>query len=322
MTVQANDDAIQNEDVSPESVAAIKSNREIAMEQIELANLRRMEEDTGVKLVADDPDDAPVVNDEPEAVVTPAAPEAKVVRVKVDGEERSITEDELIRSYQKNSAADRRLEEAAQLLREAEQRAAQVAAQTQVSQPAEPSKDVRDEVKETLSAIYSGDEEAATEALTKLMAKTRGGDQPTPQSPQVSVDELAFAVQEKLVFDQAVAKVQTDYPDLVSDRNLEMLTVMRSNEAIAQGVPRAQALLTAAEEVYRSIGKEPTGRSNTSDKPSKNSRLENKERLEPVRSASSTAVTPALSPEEDNPSSVIQEMAARRLGQSLPRQTG
>jgi predicted RecB family endonuclease len=154
------------------------------------------------------------------------------------------------------------------------------------------------------------------------MSKNRGGDQPTPQVYQPSVDDLASAVQEKLVFDQAVTKVQTDYPDIVSDRNLEMLAVMRSNEAIAQGVPRAKALLDAAEEIYKSVGKTPIGRSNTSDKPVRNSRLENKERLEPVRSASSTAVTPALSPEEDNPSSVIQEMAARRLGQSLPRQTG
>mgnify|MGYP003542326421 CR=1 FL=1 len=61
MEVQANVDAIQTEDVSQESVAAIKSNRELAMEQIELANLRRMEEDTGVKLVDDSSEEAPVV---------------------------------------------------------------------------------------------------------------------------------------------------------------------------------------------------------------------------------------------------------------------
>ena len=320
MNVQANDDAIQNEDVSPESVAAIKSNRELAMEQIELANLRRMEEDTGVKLVDDSSEEAPVVENDHVEEQVPTTPEPKVVRVKVDGEERAVTEDELIRSYQKNSAADRRLEEAAQLLREAEQRAAQVA--VQVQQPVETPAEVRDVAKETIEAIFGGDEVAAAEALAKLMSNNRGGDQPTPQVYQPSVDDLAAAVQEKLVFDQAVTKVQTDYPDIVSDRNLEMLAVMRSNEAIAQGVPRAQALLSAADEIYKSVGKTPVGRSITSEKPARNSRLENKERLEPVRSASSTAVTPALSPEEDNPSSVIQEMAARRLGQSLPRQTG
>lgn len=315
MTTQEND-AIQNEDVSTESVAAIKSNREIAMEQIELANMKRMEEDTGVKLVEDEPKDEPVV-EATEEKPEPETHEPKVVRVKIDGEERTVTEDELIRSYQKNSAADRRLEEAAQLLREAEQRALQVKEQTKPT--VEPDTGLQDEVKETLAAIYGGDEEAAAAALTKLMSKNRGGDQPTPQVAQPSVDELANAVQEKLVFDQAVAKVQTDYPDLVSDRNLEMLTVMRTNEAIAQGVSRAQALLAAAEEVYRSVGKEPVGRSDTTNKPRTNSRLENKEKLDPVRAASSTAVTPTVNAEEDNPSSVIQEMAARRLGQSLPR---
>lgn len=325
MPTPAQADAIQSDvpaDDAVESVAAVRSNREIAMEQIELANMRRMEEDSGVKLTADEPAPAPV-----DVPIEAPQPAQKVVTVKVDGLEKTITEDELIRSYQKNAAADRRLEEAAQLLRQANERADQLAAQVQVqAQIAEPPADVpglRDEVKETLSVIYGGDEEAATEALTKLLTKNRGGDQPTPQVVQPNVDELAVAVQQRLEVDTAFAKLKTDYPDLIADPNLEMLTALKIKQAIAQGTPQAQAMLESADEIYRSLGKTPAGRQVDAPQPKvPNARMENKERLEPVRAASSSAVLPQVDAEEANPSSVIQEMAARRLGQSLPRRTG
>lgn len=320
MTTNQPADAIQ-EDVSaidaPESAVALRSAREIAMEQIELANLERMGVD------APTPDPAP----EPEPIpvpVEPAVPEVKKVPVKVDGVEQEVDIDTLVRAYQKNTAADRRLEEAAALLRQAHERTAQLEAQiTQApAAPAATSDDLRAEVKETLSVIYGGDEEAAAEALTNLLAKNRGGDQPTPQVQQPSVDELANAVTEKLEFDTAFAKVKSDYPDLIADRNLEQLTAFRMQENMAAGSSRAQALLDAADGLYQSLGKQPAGRQAPEPKPVINSRLENKQKLDTVRAASVSAVTPQTDPEEGDPSSVIQEMAARRLGQSLPRRTG
>lgn len=323
MTTQANADAIQEDVSEVESAVALRSNREIAMEQIELANMRRMEEETGVKLTADEPAPIDPVINEPEP-----EPEGKKVVVKVDGQEEAVTEEELVRSYQKNKAADRRLEEAAQLLRAANERAAQLEAQIQSAPaaevpPAKADEDLRAEVKNTLSVIYGGDEEAATEALTQLLAKTRGGDQPTPQAPQLNVDELADAVQQRIEVDTAFAQLKADYPDLIADPNLEMLTAMKINQAIARGTPRAQAMLESAADIYKSLGKEPAGRQTQAKPEAKpNTRLENKARLDPVRAASSSAALPEVAAEEGDPSSVIQEMAARRLGQSLPRRTG
>ena len=57
----------------------------------------------------------------------PAAPVEKV-KVKVDGTELEVSQEELVRTFQKNAAADKRLEEATRLLREAEQLAAARAA--------------------------------------------------------------------------------------------------------------------------------------------------------------------------------------------------
>lgn len=330
MTTQAPADAIQEDVSDVEPAVALRSNREIAMEQIELANMRRMEEEHGGKLVSvedkglNPPKDVEFNRDEP----IEEAPAPKVRTVKIDGEERTVTDDELVRSYQKNQAADRRLEEAAQLLRAANERAAQLEAQIQSAPPAtvppaQADEDLRAEVKNTLSVIYGGDEEAAAEALTNLLTKNRGGDQPTPPVQQPSVDELADAVQRRLEVDTAFATLKTDYPDLVTDPNLEQLTAMRVREAVAGGMPPAQAILESAASIYRSLGKEPTGRQPAPVAPPKtNTRQENKERLEPVRAASSSAVLPEVAAEEGDPSSVIQEMAARRLGQSLPRRTG
>lgn len=321
MTTQAQVDAIQTDvpaEDAPESVVALRSAREIAMEQIELANLERM----GITPEPAEPAPAPV-----EPVPAPVVNEPVVTKVpvKVDGVQQEVDLDTLVRSYQKNSAADRRLEEAAQLLRQANERANQLEAQVQkptpVAEPA-PSADLRTEVKETLSVIYGGDEEAATEALTNLLAKNRGGDQPTPQAQPVSVDQLADAVSEKLEFDTAFAKVKSDYPDLIADPNLEMLTAMRLQQAVDAGQSRGAALLAVAGDIYGSLGKQPAGRPTPAPTPRTNSRQENKERLELVKPASSSAVLPAADAEEGDPSSVIAEMAARRLGQSLPRRTG
>lgn len=327
MTTQAQVDAIQpdvSDDDAPESAVALRSARDIAMEQIELANLRRMEEESGVKLIQEDADPAPVDDQLEDQIAAPAQTPATRV-VKVDGEERTVTEDELIRSYQKNAAADRRLEEAARLLHEANERAAQLAAQIEqntypVEQPEAPA-DLRDQVKSALTAIYGGDEDQAAEALTNLLTKNRGGDQPTPQVVLPSVDQLAAEVEARLEINAAFAKFKADYPDLIADPDLEMLTANKINRLVATGTPRAVAMLEAGAEVYQMLGKNSSGRQAEPEAPRANTRQDNKAKLEPVRAASSAAALPETDLEGD-PSSVIQEMAARRLGQSLPRRTG
>jgi hypothetical protein len=73
----------------------------------------------------DTPAAAPTA-DAPAAVVEPPKDPAKVHKLKVDGQEVDFTEDKILeagkRALQKDMAADRRLEEATRLLREAQQR--------------------------------------------------------------------------------------------------------------------------------------------------------------------------------------------------------
>lgn len=254
--------------------------------------------------------------------LTAPAPVEKV-KVKVDGAELEVSQEELVRAFQKNAAADKRLEEATRLLREAEQRAASAAAPTkqEALPPQEPGEDptakLREEAAATLSKLYDGDQEAATEALVALMLKVSGGGgQPTHQTPAVDPAALTEQVLEQLSFKDALAKVQTDYPDLVTDPNLERLTALRAEELIAAGKPRTEALLEAADGVYQSLGKVPVGRQPApASGASKTTRQANKERLDPIPTAHASAMPP-VAPVEANPSAVIAELAKNRLGQS------
>lgn len=317
-------DAI-DQDVS-DPVATPLTAREIAMEKIASAQIdraRTAREFDGMDDVDVDPgnpDADQVALQQQPAKVEPAAP--RVSRIKVDGEEREVTDDELIRSYQKNAAADRRLEEASNLLREANERAAQLAAQVvtppPVTTPETPDKDFQAEVKSVLSKLYEGDEDKAADALASLLMKTRGGDQPTPTAPSIDIDQLTVQIQQKMDIEKAFASIQSDYPDLIADPDLEMLTAMKINRAVASGTPRAQAMLESAAEVYKSVGKVAVGRQSESPKTGTAQRLDNKRKLDLVRPASGVASQHSV-PQEEDASSVIAEMAARRLGQSIPR---
>ena len=91
------------------------SARELAMEAIAEQNIKRLEEEAGT------PEPQPT-QDQQIAAQLEAAPEdiSKMrVKVKIDGVESEVTIEEMQRQYQKNGAAERRLEEATRLLNEA-----------------------------------------------------------------------------------------------------------------------------------------------------------------------------------------------------------
>lgn len=314
-------DAI-NQDVSGELIEAPKSARELAMEKIANDNIARVSGDFDGKIDPDidpdnpDSDQLALQNPTPE----PAKPAPKVHTVKIDGEERTVTDDELIRTYQKNAAADRRLEEATNLLRQAQEQAAQLAtpAQPAPNPVSEAPAELKTQVKNVIETLFGGDEESASQALTDLLVNTsRGGDQPTPAAPNIDIDQLTVQIQERMEIGKAFVTLQNDYPDLIADPDLEMLTAMKIDRAVAAGTPRSVAMISAAQEVYKSIGKTP-GRQQEPTKPSTTTRLENKQRLDTVKPASGVA-SRTSAPVEEDPSSVIAEMAQRRLGQSMPR---
>lgn len=309
------------EGVSAPTLTSQDSPRMRNLDAIAATRLAQLSEETGLEAAPVEEGLTPESQVAAQLEAQPAAPVEKV-RVKVDGTELEVSQEELVRTFQKNAAADKRLEEATRLLREAEQlvatRTAASAPQEAQPQPAtteDPVTRLREDAAATLAKLYDGDQEAATEALVALMLKVSGGGQPTQQTPAIDPSALTDQVLEQLSFKDALSKVQTDYPDLVTDPNLERLTAMRAEELIAAGKTRADALLEAADGLYQSLGKVPTGRQPAPAEAPKTTRQANKERLDPIPTAHASAMPPAA-PVEANPSTVIAELAKNRLGQS------
>ena len=305
-------------DVPTEDVVTLtspESPRMKAMAAIEESRRQALETELDGKIEADETpiDNAPET--EPEIEAAPEIiPEPAKFRVKVDGVEMDVDQEELIRTYQKNAAADHRLEEATRILREA-----QVAAQTAVIQqpePAIPEQDtnLRQEAAVVLAKMYDGDQDAAAEALVNLLNK-KGGDRPTQPVQPVDESQLTQRVLEQIAINQAFDKVKTDYPEILSSPRLENLAVMEIDQRVANGELRSQAMLAVCDEIYKEFGK---GRPQPEEKPL-SKREQNKARLDTVPTASAAAVAPKS--EIQDASSVIAQMAARILGQTMPKPT-
>lgn len=166
-------------------------------------------------------DDSPT--GEPDTVVEPEATAApQKFKIKVNGRELELTQDELIARASKVEAAD-------DYLRRAKE-------QTRTEQPAQPTKEElqrrQDEEDQALvRAIQMGTTEEATAALRKLREQASA-------RPSISVDDVSRTVDERLAFTSAVSKFRDEFKDLVSDPYLEKIVLDRDQELLSQGDSR------------------------------------------------------------------------------------
>lgn len=148
-------------------------------------------------------------------------PPKRTRKLKVDGQEVEVEEDKVfeagVRALQKESAADKRLEEATRLLREAQARAEQPAQQQQPSEDPDVALAV---------ALQYGDQQAAVNAIKQL--KEAGGVKPEQQQ-QVLTQVLAM-----LDYRDGVSYYQQEYSDLAGDPYC--------NQLVGEGLRRARAL--------------------------------------------------------------------------------
>lgn len=252
------------------------------------------------------------------------------VKVKVDGEEIELPVADVIKSYQKDAAASKRLQEATRLRQIAEQAANKVAHEgdhadnssaTDVAKPEVKQARVG-KIKEIFSKLYEGDEEGAAEEMEQLIAQGVGAPAQTTQTQTIDPNQIAAEVKQQLAFDSAYGEVQTDYPALFSNDErgvvLGSATAARMQAKSALGVPRDQALRESAEEVASLFGIEKAGRQQAApQRTTRDTKLEHKANLDIPESANVVAGGKAAPAEAPNVSSVIAEMARSRLGQSL-----
>jgi hypothetical protein len=243
--------------------------------------------------------------------------------------EHDVPEDELIRNYQKNSSADKRLEEASRLLREATERAEQLAAQMQSgTQPtqkptnnapetagAAPAHDSVVQAKEVLSSLYAGDED---DAATKLANFVEGRAQSLSRERLVRelVPLAVPALQQEISKSDALATLQSDYPDLFTDPDYAQLANAHAGRLLSSGkTTEAEAILGAAQYVVDKFKLKKAGRSGAASPTGVDvdsaRRLERKQAADPVPGLGIASGSTG-EPTETDRSSVITEMRKAR----------
>ena len=169
-----------------------------------------------------------------------AAPIEDLVTIKVDGVMQQVSRDKIyeagLRAVQKESSADRRLEEATRLLREVEQRIAPPPVQNT------PPPQAWDE--EIIAyALAHGTEEQKAEAVRQI----RGGRQEMATPDQIA-NNVEARILDKVDFQSSAAWFQDTYKDIVSDPYLLQLASLQEDHMRANGDKRPR------KELYAEIG--------------------------------------------------------------------
>lgn len=229
------------------------------------------------------------------------------VKVKLDGQETEVKLSDVVRNFQKDAVASRRLNEASAKLREAEEILAKAkATPANESSQQEVGEEATTIAKSAIEALLNGDEEGAATALAQLS----GGRGNSTQND--NTDEVAARVKQQLEVDSALTKFESDYSDVVSDPHLATITNSYLKEEMESGVHATQydALVAAGDRargwLSQLTGKTPDNQSSTI----RSDRVAKKESMEKVPSNSASAAS------QDEPtetaSDIIAEMKKAR----------
>ena len=253
------------------------------------------------------------------------------VKVKVDGEEIELPLAEVVRSYQKDATATRRLQEATRLLKIAEEKIAeQKAIKTIAQENHSPENDGasagedgrklrKEQVRGVFAKLYEGDEEGAAEAMAQLI-DAEGAPRAT-QQPAIDPAQIAAQVKQQLAVESAYSEVKSDYPELFADTERGVVlgkeTHARMVAKLSQGLTGDQALKQSAEEVAALFGISKGRQTTAPQRTARDTKLERKAALDNINAANVVAGNGNSPAEVQNVSSVIADMARARLGQSM-----
>ena len=226
------------------------------------------------------------------------------IKTKVDGVEKEVSLDDVIRRYQKNEAADQRLADATRLLDQVRNTPApkQEEPPTIADQPASK--------KKFITALFQGDEDGALAAFDEAVA-TQGRQQPTLDRNAL-IQEIAPALKQQLVVEGALDRFKKDYSDIASDTYLAGRADAFLQEALNDGKSIDEAFAhagTATRDWVRGkAGLGPASQVPTTT--NRNERLERKAAIDSIPSTSAKAVIPEM--REEEPSDVIAEIRRTR----------
>lgn len=239
----------------------------------------------------------------------PASLDEQVVKIKIDGVESEVTVAEMRRQYQKNGAAERRLEEATRLLNEARAVAKPEPESVRFGDTEKKNdSDADGEVKSLVTALFEGDESTAFEALKKA------GIGRSPEAPTLNIDQIAAqitpAIRQQLFVESALEQFSVEFSDIVADPHLADLADSYLDAEVASGKPYDEALKQAGlktRDWLASKGVKTTEANPTIDR---NTKLERKAGIDTIPALNSKATTVEVP--EPSASDVIREMRKQR----------
>lgn len=231
-----------------------------------------------------------------EPVKEPAEEKPETVQIKVDGVVREVPREKIldagIRALQKESTADKRLEDATRLLREIETKYAQPA-------PAKVDPSPQWDDATVAYALEHGNEEEKSYAVKLL----RGRDTATPE--QIAQD-AENRILNKLDFKEASQWFLNEYQDIAKDRYLMQLAGTAEDKARANGDNRSR------KELYKEIGDTLTKwKGGVASATSFEAKKEQKSTIVNLPSASVKKTAPEVSKPKTT-ADVIDEMRKRR----------
>ena len=182
------------------------------------------------------------------------------VTTKVDGEEKDVLWNDVLTQYQKNSSADKRLQEASDRQRELVEYETKLNAyrshlETQARQPSSdageeetsPSSDATDALYEQYhDALFQGDETKASGLLKKIRVADR------PSTPEIDVNSIVERTKAEMREEEkearergyetrrkdAVQMFHNEYPDISGDPSLLAVADRRSAELYSENPTR------------------------------------------------------------------------------------
>jgi hypothetical protein len=243
----------------------------------------------------------------------------QMVKVKIDGEEKELPLSEIIKSYQKDSAASRRLEEAAQEWRRIEEERARLQAEAEAlkhpkpqqteTQPQNTSQPSVEDARRIYESLMLGDEESGIKALTELLTKGRGTEAPTIPVEQVA-SEAAELAQRQIDYKLAMRNFEQKYPDLAKDPDLNRMTVNLVYQTAQTSTTYDEAFEKAATATRDWVRKKVESLGLSVQSPV-NERMERKHQLDNLPTAS-VRQPPKPAPKEESPSEIVAQMRRAR----------
>ena len=281
-------------------------------------------------------EEAPAPAAEPVAAPAPvaAAPEpgkeaiepTKEYEVTIDGQKIKVPGQKIIdagfRTYQKETAADYRLQVATDLLRRAEEqsRTTQPSVQAEAPKAAAEASD-----QELAAAIQYGNPEEASRAIAEMRKRDK-------VDPAQILQAATAQARNEIAFQEGLKFVQSEYADLLATPDIRDLFIMKENKA---RLPREQGGLgdtRAPKELYQAIGEDlrksfnrpkpasSTTQGQTTVASTASSRQERKAAAPSVpRTAAGRLSQVSETPKAKTSSEIIAAMAARRGQGNLNR---